>query len=439
MSLTNKLLLLIITSILCLVVMSTVGFFQIQRIHNTTVLFADDLMPSIDTIGDIRNDITELKAITLEMIVSHDDQEIMGTLTGEFEKTKFQLQNAIQIYRDQLVSDERDSLLFKEVELAAGPAINSLSVLSSVTKRKKLTKISAVWLKADEDIDHFLDALQKDKDYNDHMAAQSRVDANTAYSNTFVTWFVTSGLVLLMMVGFALWLYHGFVKPIQLLEAKLNDISRALDLNYKISLGSSFELQRTTEAINLLLERAHGGIQDIKIKRDAATEAANHDQLTGLVNRRYTDVLMKDAIKHSALTGKKVAILYIDLDGFKAVNDTYGHDAGDFVLKEVAQRLVNTLRGGDIAARIGGDEFLVVIGGLSDSKNAAGIAQNIISRLSKEIDYQGQMLKVGASIGIAVYPDHGDDVENLKHSADEAMYGVKLKGKNNFAFFASDI
>ena len=128
------------------------------------------------------------------------------------------------------------------------------------------------------------------------------------------------------------------------------------------------------------------------------------------------------------------ALLFVDLDGFKAVNDTLGHEAGDHVLKGVAERLLKCVRETDSVARIGGDEFIIVLTDLDKMEGAANVARKVIETLREPFRYNRQDAEIGASVGIAVYPDHGDTAEALIKRADEAMYAVKHKGKNNYQF-----
>jgi diguanylate cyclase (GGDEF)-like protein len=131
---------------------------------------------------------------------------------------------------------------------------------------------------------------------------------------------------------------------------------------------------------------------------------------------------------------KSAAIMFLDLDGFKNVNDTLGHDAGDYVLKQVAQRLLSCVRETDTVARVGGDEFLIIATEIHHPDNAAHIAEKVIQTVSQPIMINGEQAVVGTSIGIALYPEHSEEMDRLIKLADEAMYKVKNAGKNNFRF-----
>jgi diguanylate cyclase (GGDEF)-like protein len=143
---------------------------------------------------------------------------------------------------------------------------------------------------------------------------------------------------------------------------------------------------------------------------------------------------LQQALAAAGRSGEKVALLIIDLDEFKAVNDGHGHEAGDMVLKTIAQRLREALRAEDTAGRIGGDEFVAVLPRRSDAQAAAQVAEKLIAAISRPVEVSGHALSVGASIGIAVFPDHGADADALSRAADQAMYTVKRTRKNAFAF-----
>ena len=165
---------------------------------------------------------------------------------------------------------------------------------------------------------------------------------------------------------------------------------------------------------------------------------ATHDELTGLPTRMLCldHIHQAFAISHRHKT--KTAVLFVDLDGFKAVNDSFGHDAGDALLKGVGKRLLSSIREVDTAARIGGDEFVVVLVDITNREDVAAIAGKLIGLLSTPFPLSMGEATIGASIGIALGPDDGQAPETLLQNADSAMYSVKSSGKNNYRFF-SDI
>lgn len=186
-------------------------------------------------------------------------------------------------------------------------------------------------------------------------------------------------------------------------------------------------LQQSTR--NLLLETQEQQKQIILL--------ANHDQLTGLPLMRLARDRLEVALRHAERNNTKVAVLFIDLDDFKKINDTCGHESGDYVLQQTAQRISRTIRIEDTIARISGDEFLAILGDISEPQAVADIAKKIILVLSQPIFQGDNSMSVGASIGISLFPDDANDLDTLKRLADEAMYKVKKSGKNNIAFINS--
>ena len=170
-----------------------------------------------------------------------------------------------------------------------------------------------------------------------------------------------------------------------------------------------------------------------------AQHLADHDALTGLPNRRLLEDRLTQALALSYRNRKQTAVMFVDLDRFKAVNDTLGHAVGDLLLKEVARRLVKQLRVGDTICRIGGDEFVVVLPEIKRSEDAAHVAQKVLEELSRPIQAEENSLTVTPSIGIAVFPDDGRDAESLIRNSDAAMYHAKELGRANYQFFTAQM
>lgn len=201
-----------------------------------------------------------------------------------------------------------------------------------------------------------------------------------------------------------------------------------------IWLESSLTFIRDTELKPIGILGVSRDITERKKTEQQIQHLATHDLLTDLPGLRLAKDRMSVAINMARRYKKAVALMFIDLDGFKAVNDTLGHDAGDYVLKQVAQRLLSCVRETDTVARVGGDEFLIIATEINSSKNAAQIAQKVINLISQPVTFNKRQAVVGTSIGIALFPDHGEDMDQLIKLADEAMYKVKNAGKNNFRF-----
>jgi diguanylate cyclase (GGDEF)-like protein len=166
---------------------------------------------------------------------------------------------------------------------------------------------------------------------------------------------------------------------------------------------------------------------------------AYHDGLTGLPNRSLFSKLLSQSISEAHRYNRQLAVAFLDLDRFKQINDTLGHEAGDQLLQEVAVRLKDCVRESDTVARLGGDEFVVLLPELSDGAYAATVAQKILLLVAKAFTLIGQEFRVTASIGISTYPQDGLDEQTLTKNADIAMYQAKAEGKNNFQFYSEKL
>ena len=199
--------------------------------------------------------------------------------------------------------------------------------------------------------------------------------------------------------------------------------------------------------ITPVLDSDHQITHFIAIKQDISQRVkaqemlehlATHDPLTDLPNRALFNQHLKRALAQAKRNQQLLAVLFVDLDDFKPVNDTYGHEAGDMVLQDTAQRLLRCIRECDTAARLGGDEFAVLIEDIQEISNARIVADKIIQLISTPIQFCEHQISVSASIGISIYPTDAQDAETLLNTADQAMYAAKLAGKNRLRFYSAD-
>jgi diguanylate cyclase (GGDEF)-like protein len=196
-------------------------------------------------------------------------------------------------------------------------------------------------------------------------------------------------------------------------------------------------LQRLADNVSFALENFDRA--DAKNKADQRIEyLASHDSLTDLPNREMFNGLLRQAIETAQRQRRRFAVLFIDLDRFKVINDSLGHDAGDMLLLEVARRLRSALRSSDVVARLGGDEFVVILEDCADTDQVELIATSLLSALSVPMELSGHECHTTASIGIAMYPQNGSDVLTLTKNADMAMYLAKEDGKDGFRFFSKE-
>ncbi|MEH2400681.1 CHASE2 domain-containing protein [Nostoc sp.] len=173
---------------------------------------------------------------------------------------------------------------------------------------------------------------------------------------------------------------------------------------------------------------------EFKLKEDHLRYLANHDPLTGLSNRKFFTEQLYESLHGAQHDNLLLGVLFIDLDGFKQVNDTLGHETGDRLLMTIAERLSKSLRASDIVSRLGGDEFTVILRAIPNVQIAAKVAEKILSSIIKPIIVDGDAIRISASIGISVYPYNSQDSETLIKQADAAMYRAKRLGKNRYEF-----
>ena len=211
---------------------------------------------------------------------------------------------------------------------------------------------------------------------------------------------------------------------------------------WRATVGSALLILLTTILGRMSWQLSRARIRENEAKLAHALRIeylAYHDGLTALPNRSLFNKLLSQAISQAQRSNKQLAVAFIDLDRFKQINDTLGHEAGDQLLKEVATRLKTCLRDSDIVARLGGDEFVVLLTELTDEKYAATVAQKIITAIGKPFILIGQEFRVTASIGISTYPLDGQDAQTMTKNADIAMYQAKEDGRNNFQFYSEKL
>jgi diguanylate cyclase (GGDEF)-like protein len=198
-------------------------------------------------------------------------------------------------------------------------------------------------------------------------------------------------------------------------------------------------LQQANAQLVIATIKAREMVEQVENAKAQLSHMAHHDALTGLPNRMLLHDRLGKAIELARRQSTKIAVLYMDLDGFKHINDSLGHAVGDQLLQSVARRLVGCVRHSDTASRQGGDEFVVLLSNVKQAENVASSAQKILAALAVPYLIDERELRVSVSIGIASYPYDGQDAETLLKSADSAMYHAKDSGRNNYKFFVQEM
>ncbi|WP_412500739.1 diguanylate cyclase domain-containing protein [Shewanella chilikensis] len=243
--------------------------------------------------------------------------------------------------------------------------------------------------------------------------------------------------IALLVTGFTLHTLRRFRRHLGSLKRGIRDLTKG-DLHSRIRLEQQDELSElasefnnmkqalmeATERKDQLQQEVEEQTQQLQLQQDRLRYLADHDDLTGALNRGAATTELEHAIVRCQRQQLKAALLFIDLDKFKPINDNFGHSAGDAVLVEIAKRLKETLRRSDLVARIGGDEFIIWLEPITDRKEVCTVLEKI-NTLGRDIPWQGQQLQVGLSTGISLYPEHGDTLAELINAADSAMYQAK--------------
>ena len=213
-------------------------------------------------------------------------------------------------------------------------------------------------------------------------------------------------------------------------------IKLATDPSRKIPLSDPYDMVRFNESIDQAL--AESMVIYISFKESQVWHNANYDLLTGLTNRLMFNHKLEQALKDSKRSGKSIALLFLDLDKFKEINDTLGHAEGDCLLKQAAERMKGCIRETDTASRIGGDEFTVILNNVQDVEKVKIIVEKILSALRKPFQLTGDIVQITVSIGITISPQDGSTAEVLLKNADQAMYVSKNSGRDKCSFWSLD-
>ncbi|MCO4758214.1 MAG: EAL domain-containing protein [Oceanospirillaceae bacterium] len=266
---------------------------------------------------------------------------------------------------------------------------------------------------------------------------------------------MTGGLLLaltLLLSGLSLRTAKLFKQRISLLDQGIHRLSEG-DTRIQIEMDTGDEFSEVAHHFNQMTDRLQESsisrnqlqieverrTQELEMQKQALRQLADHDELTQLPNRTYFRNTLLSTIRKSERHGNAVAVLFMDLDKFKQINDSLGHNVGDEVLQEASRRFRDRLRRSDFVARLGGDEFTVIIEPLDNPQDVANIAQQLLQCMQQPVLVKQHSLHLGTSIGISVFPQDGKDVATLMRNADLAMYKAKENGGNRFHFYSEDM
>ena len=214
--------------------------------------------------------------------------------------------------------------------------------------------------------------------------------------------------------------------PLRHLAQTAHRVRRERSFGLRVPEAGISELNELNADFNALLDELEAWQSHVQQEHATLSHRANHDSLTGLSNRAFLEAELERTVGDARISQGKMAVLFLDSDRFKQINDTFGHAAGDCVLVTIAARIRQQLRESDLVARLGGDEFAILLKPLRHSSDAVHIADNIINAMTQAIELPGgERIVTSLTIGVAVYPDHAGDADSLVAAADEAMYRAK--------------
>ena len=296
-----------------------------------------------------------------------------------------------------------------------------------------------------EVIIHNLSSPFDDKEIVGHL--ETRMDSSVIKTHAFhqAGQLALSLLALVILPGLVIWMSIArlITIPIHHLSNQLHEITPGTNARVSSITGQKEdEIVQLVHDVNHLLGVVENTLNDereqrvlIKEMKQKYQHLAHHDMLTGLPNRSLFADRLQQMLAQAKRSTTHGALIYLDLDKFKPVNDTLGHNIGDLVLKAIAQRLQSSVRESDTVARIGGDEFVVLLPVIETRQDASTVAEKIRLALEQPFEINEHIIKIGCSLGIAIYPEHGEDEISLMKNADTAMYLAKQNGRNNVQIF----
>ncbi|MGB7846449.1 MAG: EAL domain-containing protein [Candidatus Acidiferrum sp.] len=370
--------------------------------------------------------------ITMQIFLTSDHKEIAPLLAKRAENSK-KISATLEEIKRWCESQEEKRLL-SAVEDSRGPYVENylraLHLLLDEHKRdeaadtmtKQTTPALLQYHAAWDEFMHF------EMDQVDIAAKQSRV--HYASTRRLALWMITAAVLIASAI--ALFAIRKIVLEMQTrmsAERKIKDLNA--DLEQRVRLRTH-ELEMKNQQLATEVEERKSAEEQIQF-------LAYYDPLTGLPNRTLLRDRMTIALASARRRGEKVALLFLDLDNFKNINDSLGHTAGDFLLKEVANRLKRWTREQDTVARLGGDEFILVLTAVREMSDARVTAERIVHDIAMGFVIQGKRLTITCSLGISLFPDHGTEVDALIKNADVAMYSAKEIGRNNLQFFTQEM
>ncbi|MGM0883326.1 MAG: EAL domain-containing protein [Bacillota bacterium] len=308
---------------------------------------------------------------------------------------------------------------------------NDVRIVSEVMATGKLMSVEAV-ISGKKVLKSFIPIIQSETPYVIGIVTDYEIIQGVLNKQLFNN-VIISIIVLLFVIGFSYLLAAYIVKPVNRILRKVNEIAKG-NFGAQLSIDRKDELGMLSVQVNTMSRNLDNSTKELKEKNAEIEYQAYHDFLTGLPNLRYLTNQFNEELQRS----ETMAVIFVDLDRFKMINDMFGHTVGDFLLKSVANRIVEHTEENGTVARIGGDEFIVLIPNYNRELSASK-AQELLKVLAMPFVYMGNELFVTPSIGISLYPTDGDHADKLVKNSDIAMYRAKEQGRNTYQFYEPEM
>jgi|GEM_PF-3759548 len=412
-----------------------VGYLGIHRMDQINADLEDILGRRWATLQLAREALTysnRNSRITMQLFLMKDGEEITSLLDRRAENTK-KISATLEEIKRRCESQEEKRLL-SAVEDSRGPYVENylraLHLLLDEHKRDEaadtmtkettpaLLQYHAAW-------DEF---MRFEMTQVDIAAKQSRI--HYAVARRVALLIIVIAAIMAGAIGlFVIRKIVGEMRTRLSAEREVRNLNEGLEQRVRLRTG---ELELANQKLATEMEERKAAEKQVQF-------LAYYDPLTGLPNRTLLRDRMTIALASARRRGERVALLFLDLDNFKNINDSLGHTAGDFLLTEVAKRLKKSTREQDTVARLGGDEFIVVLTGVKETADVSITAERIVNEIAKGFVIRESQLTVTCSLGISLFPDHGSDVDALVKNADVAMYSAKENGRNGLQFFTQEM
>ena len=273
--------------------------------------------------------------------------------------------------------------------------------------------------------------------YGDQNVTREAAEAVTRYSINII---VGAFLLFTTLIGIAtIWFVNRYYKPLKMLVKQIEFFKTHCRLEPPTAVSKLDEFQQLHKSFLDISDQLQLQHARQRVMQQSIDNHAMYDQLTNLPNRAHLNSIIENLIERSQSTGKRFALIYLDLDNFKLINDSMGHGIGDELLKACAKRIFPTLDTKDVLTRFGGDEFVIAITSRQRESDYITIAKNVIALLHEKFIIQRHEFVISTSIGISIYPEHGEDAGSLLKHADIAMYEAKEEGRNGYRIFNNEM